>query len=345
MGDKEEFMRITGANADHATYFLEASKGDLQTAISTFYESQQPAKDDRKIKTFQELQAEDEDLSDDDPDQKLYAGGEKSGIAVKGPPKESTAEGLVKDILGQAAKGGVHEEVAKKPKTFSGSGFRLGSEQGPSTVSTPAEPPVRELETVSRLLTFWKNGFSIEDGPLLRYDDPKNQEFLTAIKSGRAPTSLIKAELNQPVEVKVAQRMEEDYQPPPKAPMKSFQGSGNRLGSIAGPSASSSAMPGGFPAASNTRAETSTVTPSSISVNNDLPITSIQVRLGDGTRLIGRFNHVHTVLDLRRFVQASRPDSRSFVLQTAMPTKVISDDTLSLKDAGLLNSVVIQRYV
>ncbi len=41
-----------------------------------------------------------------------------------------------------------------------------------------------EGETAIRHLTFWKDGFSIEDGPLMRYDEPGNKEILEAIKSG-----------------------------------------------------------------------------------------------------------------------------------------------------------------
>lgn len=39
-------------------------------------------------------------------------------------------------------------------------------------------------EVVTRHLTFWEDGFSIEDGDLMRYDDPKNAEILSAINSG-----------------------------------------------------------------------------------------------------------------------------------------------------------------
>lgn len=35
-----------------------------------------------------------------------------------------------------------------------------------------------------RHLTFWRNGFSIEDGPLMSYEDPANEEFLKAISHG-----------------------------------------------------------------------------------------------------------------------------------------------------------------
>lgn len=39
-------------------------------------------------------------------------------------------------------------------------------------------------EAQIRHLTFWKDGFSVEDGPLMKYDDPANKEILAAIKAG-----------------------------------------------------------------------------------------------------------------------------------------------------------------
>jgi hypothetical protein len=39
-------------------------------------------------------------------------------------------------------------------------------------------------ERAIRHLTFWRDGFSIEDGPLLRYDDPENDATLKAIDQG-----------------------------------------------------------------------------------------------------------------------------------------------------------------
>ena len=41
-----------------------------------------------------------------------------------------------------------------------------------------------EEETAVRNLTFWQDGFSIEDGDLMRYDDPANADVLAAINSG-----------------------------------------------------------------------------------------------------------------------------------------------------------------
>jgi UBX domain-containing protein 1 len=146
-------------------------------------------------------------------------------------------------------------------------------------------------------LTFWKDGFSVEDGELYRYDDPRNQEMLNAIKSGRAPVNLLHVAPNQSVEVKVAHRMEENYVAPPKKP---FSGSGNRLGGIEPILSSISTVPGGFPESN----QANRPKPASVSVDDSLPTTSLQIRLGDGTRLVAKFNHSHTVGDVHSFVAA-----------------------------------------
>ncbi|WVF65744.1 hypothetical protein IAT40_000476 [Kwoniella sp. CBS 6097] len=210
----------------------------------------------------------------------------------------------------------------------------------------------------TRRLTFWRNGFSIEDGPLLSYEDPQNQQLLQAIESGRAPPSVFGVRYNQRLNVEVAQRRREDYQPPPKKPMKAFGGSGNRLGSPAPEVISSSSpMPGGLPqgilvggsgsstpgGGSNTGAGTSGQT--EFKVDASQPTTSIQLRLGDGTRMVAKVNLTHTVGDLRNYVSAARPDSRSFVLQTTFPSRELSDTSETVEAAKLQNAVVVQRFV
>lgn len=40
----------------------------------------------------------------------------------------------------------------------------------------------------------------------------------------------------------------------------------------------------------------------SVSVDSSLPVTTIQIRLADGSRLVGQFNHSHTIADVRRFI-------------------------------------------
>jgi UBX domain-containing protein 1 len=185
-------------------------------------------------------------------------------------------------------------------------------------------------------LTFWRNGFSIDDGPLRDFNDPENEAFLNSIKNGMAPLQYLNLKPGQKVELKIAHRSDQDYQPPPKAPMKAFSGSGQRLGSIVPGSSSSVASSTPVPDAQSIKFQ----------VNQDEPMTSVQIRLGDGTRLVLKCNHSHTIGDIRNFILASRPgeSSRLWVLQTAHPSKVLDNLNQTIKEAGLLNSVVIQRY-
>lgn len=41
-----------------------------------------------------------------------------------------------------------------------------------------------ESHVTQRALTFWREGFTVDDGPLRRYDDPANKQFLDAVSRG-----------------------------------------------------------------------------------------------------------------------------------------------------------------
>ncbi|KAF8973462.1 hypothetical protein BGZ46_009836 [Entomortierella lignicola] len=304
------------------------------------------------IATFRDLAKggdDDDDESDEDP-QNYFAGGEKSGVMVQGPPGKKDSKSLVDDILKKAAKGGQRqqeepERPAPKKNYFTGSGNRLGSEGETSSIPVQAQSPVSSssspeaLETVTRTLTFWRNGYSLEDGPLMSYTDPSNREFLDAINRGQAPLKYLNIKPGQPVEMRVVTRREEDYKEPPKAPPKPFEGTGNRLGSVASPT-----TPGSFPESSSSSAPPP---PRSLEIDESQPVTSIQIRLADGSKMVARFNHTHTVNDIRGFINASTAgeSSRNYVLQTTFPKKDLVDVQQTLKDAGLLNAVVLQRYL
>lgn len=82
-----------------------------------------------------------------------------------------------------------------------------------------------------------------------------------------------------------------------------------------------------------------------LNVNDSEPITTLQIRLADGARLLGRFNHTHTVNDIRQYIISARPiyATQTFVILSSFPPKEIVDDGKSLKDAGLLNASIVQR--
>ena len=72
---------------------------------------------------------------------------------------------------------------------FHGAGNTLGSDEVPSTfIPDPNAPQGNEEEAEEevavRNITFWRDGFSVEDGPLMRYDDPANQNLLNEINTG-----------------------------------------------------------------------------------------------------------------------------------------------------------------
>ena len=44
------------------------------------------------------------------------------------------------------------------------------------------------------------------------------------------------------------------------------------------------------------------------------------------------------------YIYSTRPTDRAYLLQTTFPVKELTDLDKTLKEAGLLNSVVVQRY-
>ncbi|GAA5998863.1 protein phosphatase regulator SHP1 [Rhodotorula paludigena] len=314
----------------------------------------------------------DDDDDDDDDEGRdpatFFTGGAKSGLSVENPDDQRGGMAdMVRNILQQAREGsrrlaGGEEEQAPQPRSafFGGGAHTLGSDEVASTfIPDPSkaaenqdEEEEEEEEVAIRNLTFWQDGFSIEDGDLMRYDE--HRELLAAIQSGRAPLSLLKVKHDQPVELRIAERRNEKWvrQPPP--PQGPFAGSGNRLGSVSPfPEASSSsggdaAMPGSLAAsgsAAGTSAEQRQPEDIRFEVDKSQPTTQIQIRLRTGDRMVATFNHTHTVGDIRRYINASRPGeaNASYVLQTTFPTRDLTDDSQTIKDAGLAGSVVVQR--
>ncbi|KAL0574230.1 protein phosphatase regulator [Marasmius crinis-equi] len=284
-----------------------------------------------------------------------FAGGERSGISVQNPGRqgESGVPGgnVVRDLLRRAAERGPPPEQRARSTVFSGGGHTLGSDEMESSFVPDPDAADNDAEPTIRHLIFWRDGFTVEDGELMRYDDPNNEAVLAEIHSGRAPPSILNVQPGEPVELRVQKRTTEDYVPPKRG---AFHGSGNRLGApvpeVSG-SAASASMPGSFPAAGSSSSESaSSATRSSIStvfaVDQSKPTTSVQVRLADGTRLVARMNLTHTVLDLRNFINASRPENltRPYTIATTFPNRVLEDNTATIEGAGLKNSVVVQKW-
>jgi len=311
---------------------------------------------------------DDDDDDDDDSEGKdegesWFAGGERSGISIQNPDRPGggvPGGNMVRDLLRRAAEAGPpssSQSSGPRPGFFSGGGHTLGSDEVESTfIPDPNAPPPNsepENTTAIRHLTFWRDGFSVEDGELMRYDDPANEQVLTEINAGRAPPHIMNVLPGQPVELRVAKRFTEDYTPT-KRPMGAFGGSGNRLGSPVPPLSSETAsaalpMPGSFPSTSSS-GPSSAPQPSMTTmfeVDQTLPTTSVQIRLADGTRIVCRMNLTHKVQDIRNFINASRPENltRPYTIGTTFPNRTLEDDSQTIEAAGLLNSVIVQRWL
>ena len=160
------------------------------------------------------------------------------------------------------------------------------------------------------------------------------------IKNGRAPLEIMNVQQHQEVEVKVEQH-QGNYIAPKKA-YKPFGSGGQRLGSPTPGPGSRAAEPVVAPAAAVASAAPT------VDVNEAEPIISLQIRLGDGTRLVSRFNTTHTIGDVYSFVNASSPDSRNkpWVLMTTFPSKELNDKSQAL--GGLPDfkrgGVVVQKW-
>ncbi len=161
-------------------------------------------------------------------------------------------------------------------------------------------------------------------------NDPANQQLLEQIKTGLAPLEILKIKPGQKVSVKVAHE-DTDWTEPPKK-LKPFHGEGRTLGGVASSHVATTSMPGSFPESAAPPATSQL----QITTDESKPITSLQVRLSDGTRLVARFNHTHTVQDLYSFVRAyvsmKRSDRSSFLTKKQLKkfTKLCFDDNFSL---------------
>ncbi len=134
----------------------------------------------------------------------------------------------------------------------------------------------------------------------------------------------------------------------PSKKYKPFSGEGHRLGSP-------TPGPGPVPEPSQRLMPTNNATntpqehlPPSMQVDASEPVISLQIRLGDGTRLVSRFNASHTIGDVYSFVAASSASSqgRDWVLMTTFPSKELQDKTQKLGDLAEFRrgGVVIQKW-
>ena len=146
--------------------------------------------------------------------------------------------------------------------------------------------------------------------------------------------------------MKLEQHSEKYVQP--KKKYTPFAGGGQRLGSPTPGVSSRTAEPPPPPAPAAAPAAANATQAAAVEVNESQPTLSLQIRLGDGTRLPARFNTTHTIGDVYSFVTASNAQSRtrSWVLMTTFPSKELSEKSQVLGDLSEFKrgGVLVQKW-
>ncbi|XP_010422252.1 PREDICTED: plant UBX domain-containing protein 4-like isoform X1 [Camelina sativa] len=291
-----------------------------------------------KIRTLSDLNRRSGPDSDSDSDgpQEYYTGGEKSGMLVQDPSKKDDVDEIFNQARQLGAVEGPLEPPTSSSRSFTGTGRLLSGEN----VSAGPQQP----EPVVYNIVFWSNGFTIDDGPLRKLDDPENASFLESIRKSECPKELEPADRRASVHVNLMRR--EEKCPEREKRRVSFQGVGRTLSGSNDGSGSSPPV-----ALDSTvipiQAGSAAQAPSpSLVIDETVPTTSIQLRLADGTRLVAKFNHHHTINDIRSFIDSSRPGAPvNYQLQAMeFPPKPLTDLTQTIGQAGLANSVVLQKF-
>lgn len=309
-----------------------------------------------RVRTLASLRQDSEDSdSGNEEGQAFYAGGsDSSGQQILGPSKNKN-KGQKEHLVAQMFKS-VKEHGAEVvdpsrlpspagPSTsgFGGRGYRLGHTPDDIEEVTAGGSAVRQPPQVDVTLKMWREGFTVNDGPLRNYADPQNKEFLDCIRKGEIPRELIREAKGSEVHVNLEDHSHED--PAPYKPkVKAFTGMGNVLGSPVPSTNASNEIPVAA-AGGKSKEESEESAQREIPVDASQPSTTIQVRLADGSTVVARLNHSHTVGDLRRYITIARPQyaASAFSLHTTFPRKELSDDTQPVQAAGLLNAAVLQR--
>lgn len=361
----EQFVRVTSSSRYLAEQYLSRNKNDLLDSIDDYYASNKPSatsnastttgassrsqpKPSGGIRTLKDLSENDE--PEDKTNTNFFTGGEKSGLQVEDPnKKDKKADRSLIDQIFQRAKEqmdlpderpSAREDVDHEPvHRFTGSGFKLGDSTQPlEEIRDPNSAASQKASKVSREITFWRQGFTVGEGPLHRYDDPNNETVLQELNRGRVPVSLLDVEFGQDVDVSVFKKTDEDWTPP-KRKVGGFHGSGQRLGSP---------VPGEFApvpeaATSNVPEAKAGPKPEEIGEGD----SQVQIRFASGKKTAHKFNSTDSVADVYDFVRTHPFNSsdKPFVLSHAFPVKPIDESSeVTVAEAKLKNAVIVQRW-
>jgi hypothetical protein len=125
-------------------------------------------------------------------------------------------------------------------------------------------------------LRLWKNGFTVDEGPLRAYNDPANKEFLNDINQGVTPRELVRFSEGAEVNLDMEDHRDEDYAPPKGKYV--LYNDGYKLGSPT-PTVVSNASP-------QELVNNEDLAKKEMPIDESSPVTQVQVRLSNGSRFV-----------------------------------------------------------
>ncbi|CAB3237919.1 unnamed protein product [Arctia plantaginis] len=188
-----------------------------------------------KFATLDTLQ-QDSSSSDEEEGQAFYAGGsERSGQQIIGPGKGR--KDIVTEVFKSVRERGavVFEDepssTSRGRAVFSGVGYRLGQTADDHEPVPTGEQQAggQQPDAVRSVrLRLYREGFTVDSGPLRSYTDPDHAEFLNCIRSGVIPPELSRGTGGE-VRVSLEDRRHEEC--PRNTKSQPFTGKGHLLGS------------------------------------------------------------------------------------------------------------------
>lgn len=374
-----QFADVTGVEAERALFYLESSAWQLEVALASFYENDEPsglvteavedtqaveellqpattdamskhtksdsaeskgAKPKPRFGTLNDLQNKDSS-SEEEEGQAFYAGGsEHSGQQVLGPGKKK------RDIISDMFKSCKEQSISAEPP-------KMGGQQRPNTFSGTGYKlgqTSSDSEVVIGASSDQQSSSGLimlklwKDGFTINDSDVRSYDE----PENREFLAAIKrgeipAEIRQQVQGAEVQLDMEDHRHeayvPSKSKVKAFSGKGHMLGS---PSPATVGMT--IPTDPADQAANEAQAKKELEVDTSKPTTTLQIRLADGSTVKAQFNLSHTVADLRRYIITMRPQYalRDFSLLTIYPTKELAEEK-TIEEAGLQNSAIMQR--
>ncbi|OHT04755.1 hypothetical protein TRFO_06195 [Tritrichomonas foetus] len=281
--DIASFVSITCSTAQQAKQFLEMANGDLSQAIELYYQNPNPPPQTRPAPQQRPAPQ---------PQPQRPSQPRPTGQPHRPAPGGSNPnpQSMIDDIF----------HHAQQEQNFDA-----------------GDDKVEKIK-----VTFWKNGFQVDDGDFRSNEDPQNQEFLQAVSRGMIPRELQKSGVQ--LDVEIEDNREKDYVPKPK-PFNPFGGKAHTFGG--GPSNKAAPPPRPSPQAGG--GETNFAVPGR-------PATKIRVQMPDQLVTLS-VNTSATIGDLKEYIMQNRPDFRGkkLKLDVAFPPQALTSDSVTVEQAKL----------